>query len=288
MAKQALPGRRANMFMMNPSDLVIVGLDTDDGIEHPLYDERIKLPVDQRLVTSIAMMGVSDPVLVRKDGDVPVVVDGRQRVRAAREVNEKLVAAGKPPVSIPVTTMRGDELLATQLGEHRNNIRQEDPVVLKASKARRYVNMGLSLAQIAAMQGVSKVTVSNWLKLDEAHPDVKAAVKSEAMGLVEAVKASSKPREEQKKVAKKATEARAAGAPAKKRGRPAGGGMSRKRAMKLVVDAAEAAGKKKMLVHPEFLRGLQFALEQISEKEAGVDGIIAAATKPKKGAKKDK
>jgi len=279
MAKQALPGRRANMFMMDPSDLVVVGLDTDEGPEHPLYDERIQMDLDPRLVKSIAALGVSDPVLVRKDGDTPVVVDGRQRVRASRKVNEDLAAAGKPTITIPVTVMRGDELLATQYGEHRNNIRQEDNATVKAAKARRYVNMGFTVAQIADMQGVSKVSVSNWLKLDDAHPDVKAAVKSEAMGLVEAVKASSKPREEQKKVAKKATEAKAAGAPAKKRGRPAGGGMSRKRAMKLVVDAAMAAGKKKMLVHPEFLRGLQFALEQIDAKQAGVADILAAATK---------
>jgi hypothetical protein len=42
MPKQALDGTRINAFGMEPKDLVIVGFDTDDGPEHPLWDERVK------------------------------------------------------------------------------------------------------------------------------------------------------------------------------------------------------------------------------------------------------
>lgn len=47
MGKQALDAPRKQYWLLNPENLVIIGLDTNDGPEHPLWDTRIKLPIDK-------------------------------------------------------------------------------------------------------------------------------------------------------------------------------------------------------------------------------------------------
>jgi len=282
MAKQALNGKRANMFLMNPNDVFIVGLDTEDGMDHPLWDQRIKLPVSEQLMASIGLIGVSDPILVRKDGDDPIVVDGRQRVRAARRVNERRAQAGQEPILIPVIAQRMSELLAMATGESRNAIRQDDPVTVKAAKCQRYIALGGTPEEASIHFGVTRQTVYNWTKLDSVDMDVKKAVDNNEMSMTEAVKVASKPRKEQKEVAAKAKAAVEAGAPAKKRGRPKGGAPSRKVEVKRILAAVEAEPKK-VLVHPEFAAGLRFALGLTDAGVAGVEEILKAAKKGKKG-----
>jgi ParB family chromosome partitioning protein len=92
---QAIAGRRLNAFAVDPDNLIIIGLDTDDGPEHPLYDERVKLPLDESTVLNIMAIGVKEPVLVRKTDGNPEVVDGRRRTMHAREANRRLRELGE-------------------------------------------------------------------------------------------------------------------------------------------------------------------------------------------------
>ena len=69
MSKQALEGQRLNAFGMDPDKLTIIGLDTDDGPEHPLYDERVRLPLDESFVKNVKVYGVIEDVIVCKDAD---------------------------------------------------------------------------------------------------------------------------------------------------------------------------------------------------------------------------
>lgn len=101
MAKQALEGKRLNAFAMDASDLTIIGLDTKDGPEHPLYDERIFLPIDEAMVRNIRAFGVIEAINVRKNGPNVEVVDGRQRVRHARIASQRNVEEGLPPILVP-------------------------------------------------------------------------------------------------------------------------------------------------------------------------------------------
>jgi hypothetical protein len=164
-----------------------------------------------------------------------------------------------------------------------NEHREDDPLSVKIAKCKRMLASGATPDKLAIFFGVTRQTVYNWTKVAEASVDVQKAVETGAMSMTEAVKVSAKPRAEQKQAAKAAKEAVEAGAPPKKRGRPKGGAMSRKRACQMVLKAVEEAGKGKHLVHPEFERGLRFALEQMDAKEAGVEKIIEAMSK--KGAK---
>ncbi|MBD3709295.1 hypothetical protein IE996_11560 [Klebsiella pneumoniae] len=50
---------------------------------HPLYDERVHLPIEEGMVLNIAELGVLEPIIVWKDPETGLtcVVVGRQRVK---------------------------------------------------------------------------------------------------------------------------------------------------------------------------------------------------------------
>lgn len=178
MGKQALEGQRLNAFGMDPDKLVIIGLDTQDGPEHPLYDERIKLKLDEGLVRNIMVYGVIETVTVTKDADgLPLVVVGRQRVRCAREANKRLTAEGKKPILVPCMTKRGEQntMFGVMISENEN--RQEDSIITKARKASRMISVCRTTeTEAAAAFGVSRPTLSSWLKLLDLDPALVKAI----------------------------------------------------------------------------------------------------------------
>ena len=175
--KQAIEGTRLNAFGVVPENLTIVGLDTKDGKEHPLYDERISLPLDEGLVRNIMVFGVLEPVLVRKNGSFVEVIDGRQRVRATREANRRLAKQGEMTHAVPCFVKRGDEqqIMGVMLSTF---IRQDDSALAKAQKCQRYLDMGRSETDAALVYGVATQTVKNWLALLELAPEVQRAIQS--------------------------------------------------------------------------------------------------------------
>jgi len=177
MAKSTFNFKRANMFRADPSELVIVGLDTDDGPEHPLYDERINLDLEETMVANIGYHGVLKPIIVRKGADGQAfVVDGRQRVRHARAANKELVAQGAKPILVPIVVERGDDARMLGISISTNEHRQNDGILVKANKAVRLQSMGYDVPEIAREFGVSASTIKNWWSLLEAHPAVVRAV----------------------------------------------------------------------------------------------------------------
>lgn len=49
--------KRGQYFFCDPHTVTIIGLDTKDGPEHPLWDERINRPLDKNLVYDIQAHG---------------------------------------------------------------------------------------------------------------------------------------------------------------------------------------------------------------------------------------
>jgi ParB family chromosome partitioning protein len=78
---------KTNVLMFEPENLHLV---TDKT--HPLYDERIHLPINDAMVLNIMDQGVLEPIIVWKDPETgkSCVVDGRQRVRHTLEANKRL------------------------------------------------------------------------------------------------------------------------------------------------------------------------------------------------------
>src|SRR3990167_9198322 len=103
MAKQAIDAPRHNHFMVDPTDLKIV-----ESPGEPFYDERVKLKLDPGFVASIEEHGIIQPIIAVKVGDELIVVAGRQRVKAARQINEGRKKADR--IAVPTVMRRGEEV----------------------------------------------------------------------------------------------------------------------------------------------------------------------------------
>lgn len=177
MGGQAFSGKRLNGFHKDPDELCLVGLDTDDGPEHPLYDPRVKLPADENLAKDIMVNGVLQPIRVRKNGDLAEVAIGRQRVKACRLANKWLREQGKEPISVPFLLHRAAseaDFLGICVSE--NEHRKPDDVVTKAQKAERLLSMGKDYKEVALRFGVTPATVRNWQAVLNTSAQVKKAV----------------------------------------------------------------------------------------------------------------
>lgn len=183
---------------VNPYDLTIIGLDTEDGADHPLYDERVYLPVDENLVKNIQVYAIQQPVLVRKDGDTLLVVDGRQRVRAARLAWDQATSAGEHPIKVPTRTVTATDARATGIMISSNELRQEDDVLGKALKAQRLYAQYGDIGEVAIAFGRSTQTIRNWLLLVEADPKVHECIRSQKLSVTTAIEIARLKREEQR------------------------------------------------------------------------------------------
>ena len=189
MGKKAIEAPRISGYAMNPSDLTIIGLDTEhkEG-EHTLWDERAFLPLKEPMVLNIMAIGVQEPALVTKDGDTILVIDGRQRVLHAREANKRLVAAGEEPLLVPVMLKQGsDEVLegfAISLNEHR----RQDDYMTKVDKCMRMLGRNPDHAKAAIFFGVDVQTIKNWEKLAGVSAKVRKAIDAGTLAPTAAVK----------------------------------------------------------------------------------------------------
>ena len=170
MGKAAIDAPRKDTFLVDPADLVII---SDKA--HPLYDKRCELPVNPGLVASIRAHGFRSTILCFKDGEKLIVLDGRQRTRAAVQANEEIKAAGGELVRVRVMLERGDESQLYAIQCLTNENRQDDSDVTKAEKLQRYLAFGRSEAEAIGIFG-SAVKVRALLALLDCAAPVRAAV----------------------------------------------------------------------------------------------------------------
>jgi len=213
MGKQAFDAPRLQAFYLDPREVVIIGLDTGDGVEHVLYDERIKLPIEAADVDNVLKHGVLKPGIVRKeklpDGEErSVVVDGRQRTRWARAANERLAETYGEDSDEYRRRMVRVPYLPKQIAQAEQqasimvaaNHHKESDFVIKAKQARRMLDLGMSLREVATDFGVSDAAVGQWLRLLDLSASMRAAVEQGAMTPSAAVQYSDLPHEEQDRV----------------------------------------------------------------------------------------
>jgi len=173
MGKQAIEGKRSNLFMLEPERLTLVF-----DKQHPLYDPRVEHAPDEAMVANISMNGVLEPIIVRKNGELIEVVAGRGRTKATLEANRRLVAEGKPPILIPCILKGGTDVDLFGVMVSENEIRREDTMLVKGMKARKLLNMGYSVQEISVTFGVSRQAIENWLAAEELPDEIKEAVES--------------------------------------------------------------------------------------------------------------
>lgn len=180
--KRSFDFKRTDHYLCDPiAELCIVGgtdalpleqrgaLDTADDPTHPLHDPRIYIDLLEPFVRNIDAHGVTVPIVIVKLDDLAMVVDGRQRVRAARVVNRRREARGEPLIKVPCVIKRVRDrvaLLGSMIG--LNECRMEDDFATKLDKLRRVMDVGVTdPEELGTMFGVSGAVIESWLRFDD-------------------------------------------------------------------------------------------------------------------------
>ncbi len=186
---------RTDAWWFAPEKLILI---TDK--DHPLYDKRVELPVDPALVKNIKAKGVLESIIVVKEGeDKAIVVDGRQRVKAAIEANKELIKEGLSPIRVPAMQRRGDDGSLYGVLISANEFRHDDDIIEKAKKAAKLIGYGQTETEVALTFGVSVVAVRSWLRVLETDVSVRDAVRAGKLSATAAGQLATLPRDEQKK-----------------------------------------------------------------------------------------
>ncbi|MBD3727600.1 MAG: ParB/RepB/Spo0J family partition protein, partial [Moraxella osloensis] len=148
------------------------------------YQPRLDLDEDalQELATSIKQHGVMQPIVIRPLAKVlpnssitHEIIAGERRWRAAQ-------IAGLTHIPAIMRPMSDDLAIALALIE---NIQREDLSVMEQAAAlqRFHDEFGMSHSQIADVVGKARTTVSNLLRLNQLHDDVKQALNEGQMDM---------------------------------------------------------------------------------------------------------
>lgn len=186
---------KTNVLTFEPENLHLV---TDKT--HPLYDERIHLPISEAMVLNIMDQGVLEPIIVWKDPETGLscVVDGRQRVRHTLEANKRLLKEGKEPLLVSAVAKRGSAVRMAQAMVSANEIRQADTPLGRAKKMADALDRGHDEDDLSLMFGVSVQTVRATLSLLDATQAVRDAVESGTVTVTQARQLGALPPEEQR------------------------------------------------------------------------------------------
>ncbi|MBV6304909.1 hypothetical protein KVP10_08415 [Candidimonas humi] len=166
---------KSNVLMFDPSALKVI-----DDPTHPLYDERIHLPLDEAMVLNIMALGVREPILVWKDpetGDV-LIVDGRQRVAHALDANRRLMARGEPPIQVPGIPQRGTIERMGDIMISMNEARRGDAPLVRARKMAAFMERGYTEDRLAVIFACSEQSVRNTLTLLDCTQAVQSAAEA--------------------------------------------------------------------------------------------------------------
>jgi ParB family chromosome partitioning protein len=166
---------QSKVLHFKPEDLTLVKSE-----KHALYDDRVAQDIAEEFICNIDFYGILEPVVVRRnteDGKIEVVA-GRQRVRAAIEVNKRRKKRGEKLLLVPAIVNRGDDLRMMGVMASENEGRVANTPMQRATLIQRMLNHGMDERSISVAMNISVATVKNLLGLMEAPAAVRAAVQS--------------------------------------------------------------------------------------------------------------
>lgn len=199
--------KRTELSHIDPRNIVIIGLDTDHKsvVDHAAFDPRALLPVNEDMLASIDAEGILQPIRVyatgKGEGRQYIAQAGRQRIKAARALNEKYAAAGVARrILVPVIIDAApDEKRTFRVGIAENEIRVNNPLALKIEQAAVMATVHEETREaIARTFGVSLATISLWFKLHTAAREIKDAFKADKITFTAALKLCDLPPDTQK------------------------------------------------------------------------------------------
>src|SRR5579863_309070 len=164
---------KTNLLTFDPEKLLLV-----EDESHPLYNPRVKIHTNESLVASIMYRGVIEPVIVWKDPETgkTCVVNGRQRVKAAREANRRLKKQGEKPKLVRATVERGSSQNMMAVMVMADEGRTDQTPLGRAHLAQRLLEAGYTEDALPIILHCSKVALKGYLALLETPADVRRAV----------------------------------------------------------------------------------------------------------------
>lgn len=204
MGEKLFPGAKTfEGAELDPFEIVIVGIDTKHDSKfgpngHWLYDSRILLPLDPNKVANVRKHGVIKPIIVRKIDGRAYCLDGRQRVRWAREAQSLNLAEGGHKIMIRVIQRKGTEAQLHAASRSANAVVEApDPITL-AEEIAELLNQGVDPAEVAVDYGITEAEVKESQKLLELlSPKIRGYVASKQIGPTHAKQFYGKSFEEQ-------------------------------------------------------------------------------------------
>lgn len=209
MPGQIYDGPRDQRWLMLPSDVTVIGVDTDDREGHVLYDRRVHDPLDENMVAGFMdSTGQLQDIVTRKNGLHPgtkrgnfEVIFGRTRTLHIREAARRMHAKGLGELRIGVVIKRGvSDLDCLKMIAKENQHRRPDDPLNIAVKANRMRTLGVKLKELAQIFKVDPHTMALYLKLLDLDDGVQAAVKAGTIGLRAAAALVSLQRKDQLRV----------------------------------------------------------------------------------------
>ena len=170
--------KRTDAFRIMPENLKLI---TD--IMHPLYDSRVNDPFKPGFLDNIRECGIIVPVVCQKvgkgDDETIVVVDGRQRVKAALAINEERRKQGLDVIiEVPCIIKTDTEENLFQASISCNEARRNDEVLEKAEKAQRMLNLGFNIQKVAISFLTTPQTIKSWIDLLSLAKEVRDEIKA--------------------------------------------------------------------------------------------------------------
>jgi len=190
--------RKADVITIDPDELVLV-----EDTNSELYDERTAWALDESMVLNIMTYGVIQSVTVRRNGDKLEVVDGRQRVKHAREANKRLRKEGSITHKVPCIVRHDDQVKIMGVMVSANAQRKGDELMTKAAKMQRMLAHGMSIEEVANSHKCTVNTVKNYTLLLDCNKDVQKAVSDGRITADVAKKVAKLPKTEQSAVLEK-------------------------------------------------------------------------------------
>lgn len=158
---------RGSEYLLDPSDIVI----------KPELNGRYEDSDIEGLIADILERGQLQAVLIRQEaGKKPVLVAGFRRWRSIGTINKRKLTP--KPLPIRCTYFRGDEREGFLANLAENRQRNGTTPLDDAHNCRLLESWGMSVADIAVKFGEKPAWVRNRLKLAEATPELKAALKA--------------------------------------------------------------------------------------------------------------
>ena len=151
--------RKRDMLTADPDDLEIITDPTSN-----LWDPSVEIPLPEWFVEKVRRDGVTDPIKVKRDGARMIVVDGRQRTKAAR-----LLKAEGHAIRVPFLVIHGTDMdmVLTSLGSNGPRVNTSEMSI--AAKVLKAHKLGASNADIALQLGYTgpsgELVVQDYLEL---------------------------------------------------------------------------------------------------------------------------